>query len=209
VARYTDSKCRQCRREGGKLFLKGEKCFTDKCPVEKRAYAPGQHGQRRGRLSDYGTQLREKQKLRRIYGVLERQFENYYSEAARAKGSTGEDLLKLLESRLDNVVYRMGFGASRSEARQVVRHNAVHVNGKRVNVPSYQVRPNDVIEVAGKAKEHLRIKAALEAAEQRGNIPEWVEVDAKAMKGVFKRTPERADLPPEINESLVVALYSK
>jgi small subunit ribosomal protein S4 len=209
VARYTDSKCRQCRREGGKLFLKGEKCFTDKCPVEKRAYAPGQHGQRRTRLSDYGTQLREKQKLRRIYGVLERQFENYYSEAARAKGSTGEDLLKLLESRLDNVVYRMGFGASRSEARQVVRHNAVHVNGKRVNVPSYQVRPNDVIEVAGKAKEHLRIKAALEAAEQRGNIPEWVEVDAKAMKGVFKRTPERADLPPEINESLVVALYSK
>lgn len=209
MARYTDSKCRQCRREGGKLFLKGEKCFTDKCPVEKRAYAPGQHGQRRTRLSDYGTQLREKQKLRRIYGVLERQFENYYSEAARAKGSTGEDLLKLLESRLDNVVYRMGFGASRSEARQVVRHNAVHVNGKRVNVPSYQVRPNDVIEVAGKAKEHLRIKAALEAAEQRGNIPEWVEVDAKAMKGVFKRTPERADLPPEINESLVVALYSK
>lgn len=209
MARYTDSKCRQCRREGGKLFLKGEKCFTDKCPVEKRAYAPGQHGQRRARLSDYGTQLREKQKLRRIYGVLERQFENYYSEAARAKGSTGEDLLKLLESRLDNVVYRMGFGASRSEARQVVRHNAVHVNGKRVNVPSYQVRPNDVIEVAGKAKEHLRIKAALEAAEQRGNIPEWVEVDAKAMKGVFKRTPERADLPPEINESLVVALYSK
>jgi small subunit ribosomal protein S4 len=209
VARYTDSQCRQCRREGGKLFLKGEKCFTDKCPVEKRAYAPGQHGQRRTRLSDYGTQLREKQKLRRIYGVLERQFENYYSEAARAKGSTGEDLLKLLESRLDNVVYRMGFGASRSEARQVVRHNAVHVNGKRVNVPSYQVRPNDVIEVAGKAKEHLRIKAALEAAEQRGNIPEWVEVDAKAMKGVFKRTPERADLPPEINESLVVALYSK
>ena len=209
MARYTDSKCRQCRREGGKLFLKGEKCFTDKCPVEKRAYAPGQHGQRRGRLSDYGTQLREKQKLRRIYGVLERQFENYYSEAARAKGSTGEDLLKMLESRLDNVVYRMGFGASRSEARQVVRHNAVHVNGKRVNVPSYQVRPNDVIEVAGKAKEHLRIKAALEAAEQRGSIPEWVEVDVKAMKGVFKRTPERADLPPEINESLVVALYSK
>lgn len=209
MARYTDSKCRQCRREGGKLFLKGEKCFTDKCPVEKRAYAPGQHGQRRGRLSDYGTQLREKQKLRRIYGVLERQFENYYSEAARAKGSTGEDLLKLLESRLDNVVYRMGFGASRSEARQVVRHNAVHVNGKRVNIPSYQVQPNDVIEIAGRAKEHLRIKAALEAAEQRGSIPEWMEVDAKAMKGVFKRTPERADLPPEINESLVVALYSK
>jgi small subunit ribosomal protein S4 len=209
VARYTDSKCRQCRREGGKLFLKGEKCFTDKCPVEKRSYAPGQHGQRRTRVSDYGTQLREKQKLRRIYGVLERQFENYYAEAARAKGSTGEDLLKMLESRLDNVVYRMGFGASRSEARQVVRHNAVHVNGKRVNVPSYQVRPNDVIEVAGRAKEQLRIKASVEAAEQRGTIPEWLEVDTKTMKGVFKRTPERTDLPAEINESLVVALYSK
>ncbi len=209
MARYTDSKCRQCRREGGKLFLKGEKCFTDKCPVEKRNYAPGQHGQNRQRLSDYGTQLREKQKLRRIYGVLERQFESYYKEAARAKGSTGEDLLKLLETRLDNVVYRMGFGASRAEARQVVRHNGVHVNGKRVNVPSFHVRANDVIEVAGKAREQLRIKAALEAAEQRGNIPDWLEVDAKAMKGTFKRVPERSDLPSEINESLVVALYSK
>ncbi|UCH53487.1 MAG: 30S ribosomal protein S4 [Pseudomonadota bacterium] len=209
MAHYTDSKCRQCRREGGKLFLKGEKCFTEKCPVEKRAYAPGQHGQRRTRVSDYGTQLREKQKLRRIYGVLERQFENYYAEAARAKGSTGEDLLKMLESRLDNVVYRMGFGASRSEARQVVRHNGVQVNGKRVNIPSYQVRTNDIIEVAGKAREQLRVKAALEAAEQRGTIPEWLEVDIKAMKGVFKRTPERSDLPAEINESLVVALYSK
>ena len=208
MARYTDSKCRQCRREGGKLFLKGEKCFTEKCPVDKRAYAPGQHGQQKSRLSDYGKQLREKQKLRRIYGVLERQFKNYYQEAARHKGSTGEDLLKMLESRLDNVVYRMGFGISRSEARQLVRHNSVLVNGKRVNIPSYQVRPNDLIEIATSSREQLRIKASLEAAGQRG-IPEWLDVDVKAMKGTFKSVPERNDLPSEINESLVVALYSK
>jgi len=208
VARYNDSKCRLCRREGGKLFLKGEKCFTEKCPVEKRAYAPGQHGQQRSRLSDYGRQLREKQKLRRIYGILERQFENYYKEAARHKGSTGEDLLKMLESRLDNVVFRMGFGVSRSEARQLVRHNAVRVNGRRVNIPSYLVRPNDLIEIATSAQEQLRIKAALEAAGQRG-IPEWLDVDVKAMKGTFKSVPERTDLPSDINESLVVALYSK
>jgi len=208
VARYTDSKCRLCRREGGKLFLKGEKCFTEKCPVDKRAYAPGQHGQQKSRLSDYGQQLREKQKLRRIYGVLERQFENYYQEAARHKGSTGEDLLKMLESRLDNVVYRMGFGVSRSESRQLVRHNAVLVNGKRVNIPSYQLRPSDLIEIAGPSREQLRIKASLEAAEQRG-IPEWLDVDVKAMKGTFKSVPERGDMPSEINESLVVALYSK
>jgi small subunit ribosomal protein S4 len=208
VARYTDSKCRQCRREGGKLFLKGEKCFTEKCPVDKRAYAPGQHGQQKSRLSDYGKQLREKQKLRRIYGVLERQFKGYYQEAARHKGSTGEDLLKMLESRLDNVVYRMGFGISRSEARQLVRHKSVLVNGKRVNIPSYQVRPNDLIEIATSSREQLRIKASLEAAGQRG-IPEWLDVDVKAMKGTFKTVPERNDLPSEINESLVVALYSK
>jgi len=208
LARYTDSKCRQCRREGGKLFLKGEKCFTEKCPVEKRAYAPGQHGQFRGRPSEYGKQLREKQKLRRIYGVQELQFRNYYDEASRHKGSTGEGLLRLLESRLDNVVYRMGFGVSRSEARQLVRHNAITVNGKRVNIPSYGVRASDMIEISGPAKEQLRIKASLEAAEQRG-IPEWLDVDTKAMKGVFKAAPERGELPSEINESLVVALYSK
>ena len=208
MARYTDSKCRLCRREGGKLFLKGEKCFTERCPVDKRAYAPGQHGQRKGRSSDYGRQLREKQKLRRIYGILERQFESYYKEAARHKGSTGAELLQLLECRLDNVVFRMGFGASRSEARQLVRHNAVLVNGKRVNIPSYQVRPNNILEVSQSAREQLRIKASLEAAEQRG-IPEWLDVDAKAMKGTFKTVPERGDLPAEINESLVVALYSK
>jgi small subunit ribosomal protein S4 len=208
VARYTDAKCRLCRREGGKLFLKGEKCFTDRCPVEKRAYAPGQHGQRRTRVSDYGTQLREKQKLRRIYGILERQFENYYKEAARHKGSTGVDLLKLLESRLDNVTYRMGFGISRTEARQLVRHNAIQVNGKKVNIPAYQVRPNDVVDIAPGSREQLRIKAALEAAEQRG-FPDWVDVDTKGMKGTFKAAPERSDLPADINESLVVALYSK
>jgi small subunit ribosomal protein S4 len=208
VARYNDSKCRLCRREGGKLFLKGEKCFTEKCPVEKRPYAPGQHGQQKSRLSDYGKQLREKQKLRRIYGILERQFQNYYKEAARHKGSTGEDLLKMLESRLDNVVYRMGFGVSRAESRQLVRHNAVRVNGRRVNIPSYQARPNDLIEISASAQEQLRIKAALEAAGQRG-IPEWLDVDIKAMKGTFKSVPERNDLPSDINESLVVALYSK
>ncbi|OGI41175.1 MAG: 30S ribosomal protein S4 [Candidatus Muproteobacteria bacterium RBG_16_62_13] len=208
MARYTGSKCRLCRREGSKLFLKGEKCFTEKCPVEKRQYPPGQHGQRRTRVSDYGKQLREKQKLKRIYGVLERQFRSYYDEAARQKGSTGQDLLKLLERRLDNVVFRMGFGTSRTEARQLVRHGAVHVNGKRVTVASYQVRPNDVLEIGAKSKEQLRVKASLEAAEQRG-IPDWLEVDTKAMKGVFKRAPERTDLPSEINEALVVALYSK
>jgi len=200
--------CRQCRREGGKLYLKGEKCFTDKCPVDKRAYPPGQHGQRRSRGSDYGTQLREKQKLRRIYGLLERQFAEYFREADQRKGATGEILLQLLEGRLDNVVYRMGFGISRAEARQLVRHNGILVNGKRVNIPSCQVRANDVIELANTAKEQLRVKAALEAAGQRG-FPDWVDVDVKAGRGVFKALPERADLPPEINESLVVALYSK
>lgn len=208
MARYTDSKCRQCRREGGKLFLKGDKCFTDKCPVEKRAYPPGQHGQRKSRPSDYGTQLREKQKLRRIYGVLEAQFANYYVEADRLRGSTGENLLKLLEGRLDNVVYRMGFGASRSQSRQLVRHNAVLVNNKRVNIPSYQLRPSDVVEIASGAREQLRVKASLEAAEQRG-FPDWVEVDTKAMKGVYKTVPERSELPADIREQLVIALYSK
>jgi small subunit ribosomal protein S4 len=208
MARNTD-KCRHCRREGEKLYLKGEKCFTDKCPVERRAYAPGQHGQKSGaRLSDYGKQLREKQKLRRTYGVLERQFRNTYAEASRSKGVTGERLLQLLESRLDNVAYRMGFGASRAEARQVVRHNGILVNGKRVNIPSYNLRPGDTIEVTPKAKEHLRIKAAAEAAASRG-LPEWLEVDAKGLKGTFKAMPARADLPQTINESLVIELYSK
>jgi small subunit ribosomal protein S4 len=209
MARNLDAKCRQCRREGEKLFLKGEKCFTDKCAVERRAYAPGQHGQKSGmRLSDYGKQLREKQKLRRIYGLLERQFRGTYKEAARSKGVTGERLLQLLESRLDSIAYRMGFGASRTEARQVVRHNGVLLNGKRVNIPSYQVKPGDTVEIAGKAKEQLRIKAAAEAAESR-NIPEWLTVDTKGLKGTYKSMPTRADLPSTINESLIIELYSK
>lgn len=209
MARNLDPKCRQCRREGEKLFLKGEKCFTDKCSVERRAYAPGQHGQKKNtRLSDYGGQLREKQKLRRVYGLLERQFRRTYRAAEIQRGITGESLLQNLESRLDNVSYRMGFGASRSEARQTVRHNGIMVNGKRVNIPSYQVKPGDVIEVADKNKSHLRIKAAVEAAEQRG-FPEWIEVDAKAMKGTFKAKPQRSELPATINEHLVVELYSK
>ena len=208
MARNLDAKCRQCRREGEKLFLKGEKCFSDKCAIERRNYAPGQHGQKKGRLSDYGVQLRAKQKLRRIYGILEGQFRLSYKEAERKRGITGDNLLQLLECRLDNVAYRMGFGISRNEARQVVRHNGVLVNGKRVNIPSYQVKPGDTVEVAEGAKQHLRIKASVEAAEQRG-FPEWVDVDAKAMKGVFKAKPQRAELPSTINENLVVELYSK
>ena len=208
MAKYVGSKCRQCRREGTKLFLKGEKCYTSKCAVENRPFPPGQHGQRRGRLSDYATQLREKQKLRRIYGVLEGQFRNYYKKAALVKGSTGENLLQLLESRLDNVVYRMGFSASRSEARQLVRHNGITVNGKRVNIPSYQVQPNDNVAVNEKSRAQSRILSALELAQQRG-FADWIDVDAKKMEGVFKTRPERNELPAEINESLVVELYSK
>jgi small subunit ribosomal protein S4 len=208
VARILDPKCRQCRREGEKLFLKAEKCFTDKCPVERRSYAPGQHGQKNTRQSDYAVQLREKQKLRRIYGLLERQFHLSYERADQARGITGENLLQILESRLDTVSYRMGFGGSRAEARQIVRHNGILVNGKRVNIPSYQLRPGDTVEVTDKAKSHLRIKAAAEAAEQRG-IPEWLEVDSKALKGTFKVRPQRSELPATINENLVVELYSK
>ncbi|KAB2320249.1 30S ribosomal protein S4 [Betaproteobacteria bacterium SCN1] len=209
MARNLDPKCRQCRREGEKLFLKGEKCFTDKCAIERRAYAPGQHGQKSGaRLSDYGVHLREKQKIRRIYGVLEGQFRLVYKEAERSKGVTGEKLLSMLESRLDSVCYRMGFGASRTEARQVVRHNGILVNGRRVNIPSYQVRAGDVVEVSDKAKSHLRIKASAEATAARG-YPEWIEADAKALKGTYKAVPQRSDLPSTINESLVVELYSK
>lgn len=208
MARNLDPKCRQCRREGEKLFLKGEKCFTDKCAIERRNYPPGQHGQKNTRLSGYGVQLREKQKLRRIYGLLERQFRQNYQEASRRKDVTGEALLQILESRLDTVAYRMGFGASRTEARQIVRHNAILVNGRRVNVPSFQVKPGDVVEVVQTAKEQLRIKAAAEAAESRG-FPEWIEVDIKSLKGTYKARPQRAELPATINESLVVELYSK
>jgi small subunit ribosomal protein S4 len=208
MARNLDAKCRQCRREGEKLFLKAEKCFTDKCAIERRNYPPGQHGQRNSRLSGYGIQLREKQKVRRIYGILERQFRKTYAAAERKKGITGESLLQLLESRLDTVVYRMGFGGSRTEARQIVRHNGILVNGRRVSAPSFLCRPGDVVEVAEKGKQQLRIKAAAEAAESRGH-PEWLAVDAKALKGTFKAQPQRTELPSTINESLVVELYSK
>ena len=177
--------------------------------LKKEIILRGQHGQRRSsRLSDYGVQLREKQKLRRIYGVLEKQFRSYYAEADRKKGITGENLLQMLESRLDNVAYKMGLGGSRTEARQIVRHNSILVNGKRVNIPSYQVQPGDSISVADQSKDQLRIKSALEAADERG-LPEWLEVDVKKLTGIFKNRPERDDLPSTINESLVVELYSK
>jgi len=190
------------------LFLKGEKCYGSKCPMESRPFPPGQHGQRRTRLSDYARQLREKQKMRRIYGVLERQFRSYYAEADRIKGNTGENLLQLLESRLDSVVYRMGFGVSRTEARQLVRHNGVTVNGNKVNIPAYNVKPGDVVAVADGAKEQLRVKASVEMAQQRG-FPEWIDVDVNKLSGVFKAKPERSELPAEIQEQLVIELYSK
>ena len=208
MARNLDAKCRQCRREGEKLFLKGDKCFTDKCAIERRNYPPGQHGQKNSRLSGYGVQLREKQKLRRIYGLLERQFRTVYKKADQQKGNAGENLLQALESRLDNITFKMGFGASRSEARQIVRHNGILVNGKRVNIPSYQLRAGDTVEVAAKAKQHLRIKAASEAGAGRG-FPDWLEVDSAALKGKLKSLPQRSDLPSTINESLVIELYSK
>ena len=208
MAKYTGPKCRLCRREGTKLFLKGEKCFSSKCSIENRPVPPGQHGQRRARLSDYALQLREKQKLRRIYGILERQFRNYYKSAAQKKGSTGENLLQLLECRLDNVVYRMGFAASRAEARQLVRHKGVMVNGQRVNIPSYQVKANDVVSIHEGGRNQARIQAALEMAQQRG-IADWLDVDSKKLEGVFKSVPERSELPSDINEHLVVELYSK
>lgn len=206
MARYLGPKCKLSRREGVDLGLKsGVRAHESKCRSEK---APGQHGERRGRLSDYGNQLREKQKVRRIYGILERQFRGYYAEASRRKGATGENLLQLLESRLDNVVYRMGFGATRSEARQLVSHKSILVNGRAVNIPSYQVAAGDVVTVREKSKNQLRIGSALELAEQRGFVS-WIEVDAKKKEGVFKAVPERIDLPSDINENLIVELYSK
>lgn len=206
MARYIGPTCKLSRREGTDLFLKsGIRPLESKCRAES---IPGQHGQRRSRLSDYGVQLREKQKVRRIYGVLEKQFRNYYKEAARIPGVTGENLLQLLERRLDNVVYRMGFASTRAEARQLVSHNGVLVNGVKANIASFQVSEGDVVSLREKAKKQLRVQSALQLASQRGEI-EWVEVDANKMEGVFKRVPDRADLPSEINESLIVELYSK
>ncbi len=207
MARYTGPKCRLSRREGTDLMLKSRaRALDSKCKLDT---PPGQHGARRQRrMSDYALQLREKQKLRRIYGILERQFRNYYKRAAQKKGATGENLLKLLECRLDNVVYRMGFGATRAESRQLVSHRAIMVNGRCVNIPSYQIKANDVITVREKAKKQARIQDALTIAEQIG-FPEWVDVDSGKMEGVFKTVPDREDLPPDINEQLVVELYSK
>ena len=206
MARYLGPKLKLSRREGTDLFLKsGVRAIDSKCKIET---APGQHGARRGRLSDYGVQLREKQKVRRMYGVLEKQFRNYYKEAARIKGNTGENLLQLLEQRLDNVVYRMGFASTRAEARQLVSHKAVVVNGQVVNIPSFMVRPEDVVSVREKAKKQARISAALELSEQREK-PVWLEVDSSKMEGQFKRLPQRSDLSAEINEQLIVELYSK
>ncbi|MHA3082539.1 30S ribosomal protein S4 [Acinetobacter sp. ANC 5383] len=207
MARYIGPKCKLSRREGTDLQLKsGVKPFDVK--TKKHAKAPGQHGQARGKQSEYSLQLREKQKVRRMYGVLERQFSNYYKEAARVRGATGENLLKLLESRLDNVVYRMGFGSTRAEARQLVSHRSITLNGRRVNIASIQVKAGDVIAVHEGAKQQLRIKNAIELATQRG-IPTWIEVDHSKFEGTFKAAPDRSDLPAEINESLIVELYSK
>ena len=206
MARYLGPKLKLSRREGTDLFLKsGIRAIDTKCKLDN---APGVHGARRGRLSDYGVQLREKQKVRRIYGVLEKQFRNYYKEAARLKGNTGENLLQLLESRLDNVVYRMGFGATRAESRQLVSHKAILVNGKVVNIPSFKVTANDVVSVREKAKNQARIKGALEVAAQR-ELPIWIDVDKTKMEGTFKHLPERSDLSADINEHLIVELYSK
>ena len=206
MARYTGPKLKLSRREGTDLLLKsGVRPIDSECRIDS---PPGQHGARRGRLSDYAVQLREKQKVRRFYGVLEKQFRNYYKKAERQKGATGENLLRLLESRLDNVVYRMGFGATRAEARQLVSHKSILVNGRKVNIPSYQVKAEDIVAVTEKSRAQLRIQQALQLASQRAPV-EWVDVDATKMEGVFKRLPDRGELPPEINENLIVELYSK
>jgi len=206
MARYIGPKCKLSRREGTDLFLKSRaRSIDSKCNMEK---VPGQTTDRRRRISDYGLQLREKQKMRRLYGIMERQFSNYYKSAAQAKGATGENLLKLLEKRLDNVVYRMGFGSTRAESRQLVSHKAIEVNGKVVNIPSYQVQVDDVITVREKARRQLRIQNSVALAEQYG-FADWIEMDTKGLKGTFKRVPDRSELPAEINEQLVVELYSK
>ncbi len=206
MARYIGPKCKLSRREGTDLFLKsGVRPLESKCKLDT---PPGYKGQRKARPTDYGLQLREKQKVKRIYGVLERQFRNYYKKAASRKGATGEMLLQLLERRLDNVVYRMGFGSTRAETRQLVSHKAILVNGRICNIPSYQVQPGDVIAIVEKSKKQLRIQAAIEICQQKG-FAEWIDVDVKKMEGVFKACPERADLPPDINENLIVELYSK
>lgn len=209
MARYLEAKCRLCRREGEKLYLKGGKCYSDKCPIESRPYPPGMHGQgRRAKVSDYGTQLREKQKVKRIYGLQEKQFLRCFKIADKTEGITGLNLLQRLESRLDNVIYRMGFASSRVEARQLVRHKLVKVDGQIVNIPSYHVKTGAAIELIAAAGEHLRVQSSLEAAGQRG-IPEWLDVDLTTKKGVYRELPMRDQLDPGIREQLIVELYSK
>ena len=209
MARYTGSSCRQCRRENLKLFLKGDRCYGDKCAFERRPYAPGQHGQRRaGKFSDYQLQLREKQKVKRIYGVLEKQFRRYYYRAEKQRGITGTNLLILLETRLDNVVYRLGLATSRNQARQLVKHNHFRVNQRSVNIPSYQVRVGDGIEVKEKSREMVQIAEARETVVRRG-IPSWIELDKDGLKGTLKALPSREDLTMPIQEQLIVEFYSK
>ncbi len=208
MARYTGPRCRLCRREGTKLFLKGDRCYSDKCAFERRSYAPGQHGQARIKVSDYGIRLREKQRVRRMYGIQEKQFRRYFDWADSQKGVTGTNLLVLLERRLDNVVYRLGFADSRAQARQLVTHRHFLVNGRMVNIPSYLVKVGDVIEVAEKSREILPIKVAQEALARRG-VPEWLELDAEKLKGTVKSFPERSHITMPIQEQLIVEFYSK
>ena len=208
MARSTGADCRLCRREGTKLFLKGDRCYTDKCAMERRAYAPGEAGRKRVKENEYLLQLREKQKTKRIYGVLEKQFRAYYDIASRKQGVTGENLLVILESRLDNVVYRLGFAKSRAEARQQVRHGHIHVNGRRVDIPSFRVRPGDLISVAPKAKEMLVIKSAL-ISNERVQVPAWLEVDIEKLQGSVLALPQRDQIDLDIREQLIVELYSK
>lgn len=208
MARYRGSLCKLCRREGLKLFLKGDRCYTDKCAFERRGYAPGQHGQRRSKVTEYAIRLREKQKVKRIYGVLEKQFRRYFEKAERMKGVTGENLLKLLESRLDNVVYRLGFADSRNEARQLVSHGHFLLNGRKVDIPSILVKPGDVIELKEKSRKNLKINASLEVVSRRG-IPSWLELRKEEYKGIVKDYPEREEITLPIQEQLIVELYSK
>ena len=208
MARYTGAVCRLCRREGEKLFLKGDRCYTEKCAVDRRTYPPGQHGQGRRKESEYGLHLREKQKVRRIYGVLERQFERYYDRAARQKGITGENLLQLLEMRLDNIVYRMGLGASRAQARQLVLHGHIAVNGRKVDIPSYEVQPGDVISVRENSRNLQLIKDNVEAAAGR-TMPEWMEVNLEQMEGKILAVPTRDQIDISVQEHLIVEFYSQ
>ena len=208
MARYSDPVCRLCRREGMKLFLKGDRCFKDKCAIERRNYAPGQHGRRRSKVLGYGLQLREKQKVKRIYGILERQFRLYFHEAERRTGITGEHLLRQLEQRLDNVVYSLGFSASRPQGRQLVRHGHIEVNGKKVNIPSYQVRKGDVIQVREKSRKNDQLRQAVETASGRG-IPSWLELNPEEFRGRVIDLPKREEIRLPIQEQLIVELYSK